>query len=160
MLKIVADNLGTVIVPAAIAAGLSVQQGEINGEKNDIIELSFKHNDPEIARDVLNELCRSYIEYRREVNSQEISRLVFKFETQINKLQNDLDTKEGDLRRFKEDNQLVQLSNETNTTVSKLTAMELALQKTNLDLIDTKERLTSLNSQIGRQELDIVQSIT
>jgi polysaccharide biosynthesis transport protein len=160
VLAIVSQNLNHKISPEQIALGLVIKQGETNGQKNEIIELSFKNSNAELSRDVLNELCKTYIEYRRDVNSQEISRYIFKFETQINKLQIELDNKESDLRVFKEENRMVQLSSETNLTVSKISDMEIALQQTNLSLIETGERITGSTSQIGKQEQDIVQSMT
>jgi capsular exopolysaccharide synthesis family protein len=160
VLNMVAENIGNNITSGVIGGGLTIKQGETNGEKNDIIELSYKNADPEMARDVLNELCRTYIEYRREVNSQEVSRLLSKLEVQIEKLQNELTSKENDLRYFKEENQMVQLSSETNITVSKLSEMELSLQKTNLEIIESRERQQQLKTQISNQELDIVQSMT
>ena len=128
--ELVAQNLDNKVTAGEIGAGYFLKQGETDGQKNDIIELSLRYSDPEMARDILNELCNTYIEYRRNVNGQEINRLIGKFEVQIAKLQNELDLKEGDLRRFKEENKMVQLSSETNLTVQKLTDMELALQKT------------------------------
>lgn len=160
VLNMVAENIGNDMTPEEVGGGLTIKQGETNGEKNDIIELSYKNADPEKARDVLNELCRTYIEYRREVNAQEVSRLLSKLEVQIDKLQNELTSKENDLRYFKEENQMVQLSSETNITVSKLSEMELSLQKTNLDIIESRERQQQLKAQISNQELDIVQSMT
>lgn len=160
VLSMVSANLDSRISESAIKTNLSLKQGETDGNKNDIIELSFKHSNPDTAREVLNELCRTYIDYRREVNAQELNRFIFKFETQISKLQNDLDSKENSLRNFKEENQMVQLSSETNLIVSKLSEMELALQKTQLSLLESKERLSALNSQIKLQDPDIIQSIT
>ncbi len=160
VLSMVSSNLDNKISELTIKNFLSIKQGETDGNKNDIIELSFKHSNPDTARDVLNELCRTYIDYRRDVNAQELTRFIFKFETQINKLQSDLNSKENDLRDFKEANQMVQLSSETNLIVSKLSEMELELQKTQLSLLESKERLSALNSQINLQDHDIVQSIT
>ena len=160
VLLMVAENIGDGILPEKIAGGLKIAQGETDGEKNDIIELSFRNGDPEKARDVLNELCRTYIDYRRDVNAQEITRLVSKFEVQIGKVQEELSAKENTLRQFKENNRMVELSNETNLTISKLAELETSLQQTQLALLESKERLTALNTQIGRQEQDVVQSVT
>ncbi|MBN1760080.1 MAG: polysaccharide biosynthesis tyrosine autokinase [Chitinispirillaceae bacterium] len=160
VLSMVAENIGRDCTPERISGSLTLRQGETDGEKNDIIELTYRDPDPEMARDVLNELCRTYIDYRRDVNAQEITRLVSKFEFQIEKLQGDLSEKENALRNFKETNRMVQLSSETNVTISKLAEMETALQQTQLALLESKERLTALNNQIGRQELNIVQSVT
>jgi tyrosine-protein kinase Etk/Wzc len=160
VLTMVSQNLSRRISPENIRAGLIIKQGETNGQKNDIIELSFKNSSAELTKDVLNELCNTYIEYRREVNSQELSRFISKLEIQIDKLQKELNEKEGDLRFFKEENRMVQMSSETNLAVSKISNMELALQQTQLTLIEVTERIQGINSQISKQEMDIVQSFT
>ncbi|MBN1575283.1 MAG: polysaccharide biosynthesis tyrosine autokinase [Chitinispirillaceae bacterium] len=160
VLAMVAENLGGKVSVETINASLVIKQGETDGEKNDIIELTCRHRDAETARDILNELCRSYIDYRRDVNAQEVTRLVGKFEFQIDKLQAELSTKESALREFKETHRMVELSNETNVTIAKLADMETALQQTQLSLLESKERLAALNTQISSQELTIVQSVT
>lgn len=160
VLAIVADNLGNRATPGQIRSTLTIAQGMTNRDKNDIIEITYKNGNPELARDVINEVCKTYIDYRLEVNAQEVTRLLYKFDVQINKLQQELDAKEGDLRRFKESNRMVELSNEASLTTTKLSNMELALQETQLALIESKDKLTSLASQIGKQDLDIVQSMT
>jgi capsular exopolysaccharide synthesis family protein len=160
VLTIVADNLGNRVQLGQIKGNLIIAQGVTNRDKNDIIELTYKNRNPELARDVLNELCKTYIDYRLEVNSQEETRLLYKFDVQINKLQQELDQKEGDLRRFKESNRMVELSSEANLTSTKLSNMEISLQETQLALVESKDKLTSLTSQIGKQDLDIVQSMT
>lgn len=156
----VSEALGGEPASGALKGGLTIQRGESGGEKNDIIELRFRHGDAETARDAVNTLSKTYIEYRREVNAQEYTRLIFKLKTQIDKLQAELTEKEDALRAFKESNRMVQLSKETNLVVSKLSNMELALQQTQLDLVETKERLESLKTQISKQESNVVQSMT
>ncbi len=160
VLTMVAENLGGKETPEAINASLTIKQGETNGEKNDIIEISCRHNKAETARDIVNELCRSYIEYRRSVNAQEITRLISKFEYQIDKIQKELSAKEAAIREFKESHRMVELSNETNATIAKLADMESSLQQTELALLETRERFSALNSQINAQQQDIVQSVT
>ncbi|MBN1307000.1 MAG: polysaccharide biosynthesis tyrosine autokinase [Chitinispirillaceae bacterium] len=160
VLAMVAENLGEKVSVETIKASLTIKQGETDGEKNDIIEISCRHQNAETARDIVNELCRSYIDYRRDVNAQEITRLVDKFEFQIDKLQAELSARESDLREFKEKHRMVELSNETNVTIAKLADMETALQQTQLSLLESKERLAALNKQISGQELNIVQSVT
>lgn len=160
VLERVAENLDNEIMPDAIFGGLIIKQGETDGEVNDIIELLFRYTDAEIARNVLNELCQSYIDYRREVNAQEDTRLTLKLNIQIDKIQNDLTTKENALRRFKENNRMVELSKDANLLTTKLANMEIALQQTQLDLLESKERLTTLKTQISQQEINVVHSMT
>ncbi len=144
----------------SIRGGLMIREGMTGGEANNIVELSIRNTDAEFARDALNELLRTYISYRREVNAQEDTRLILKLETQIEKLESDLKVKEDALRKFKEANQILQLSKDANIVVTKLADMELQLQKTQLNLLETRDRLSSLQSQISKQDLNIVQSFT
>ena len=160
VLAMVAENLDGRIKVEEIGRALTTEQGETAGEKNDIVELSFRHKDAEMARDVLNELCRSYIEYRRNVNAQEVTRLIGKFEFQIDKIQTDLSSRESALREFKEVNRMVELSDETSVTIRKLADMEMSLQQTQMSLLENRERLAELSGHIAKQELDIVQSAT
>jgi len=156
----VSDNLGDLIKPGAIKGGLTIRPGDFGGEETNIIELIFRHTDPEITRDVLNELCKTYVVYRREVNAQEDTRLILKLKIQIDKIQDDLNDKEDALRKFKEKHRMVQLSHDANLLATKLANMEIALQQTQLNLFETKERLTTLKSQIGQQQVNVIQSMT
>ncbi|MFP4416296.1 MAG: GumC family protein [Fibrobacterota bacterium] len=160
VLEQVEQNLHGEIESEKIAGGLGIKQGETNGEKNSVIELSFKHPKAQTAADVVNNLCKTYIDYSRGVNTQEQTRLIVKLETQIEKLEKELAERENALRYFKEKNRMVQLSSEANLAVKKLSSMELALQQTQLDLLSSKEKLNTLKAQIGRQEVNIVQSMT
>ena len=160
VLERVAENLNGEIMSGAIFGGLTIKQGKTDGEVNDIIELRFRHTDAEIAQDVLNELCRTYIDYRREVNAQEDTRLTVKLNTQIDKIQNDLTNKENALRVFKENNRMVELSKDANLLTTKLANMEIAFQQTQLDLLESRERLTTLKTQISQQEINVVHSMT
>lgn len=160
VLERVSENLGEIVPVGVIAGGLTIKPGEFGGEETNIIELTFKHTDAVVARDVVNELCKTYVEYRREVNAQEDTRLILKLNVQIDKVQNDLTTKEDALRKFKENNRMVQLSQDADLLTTKLADMEIALQQTQLNLLETKERLSSLQSQIGKQQVTVVQSMT
>ena len=160
VVTLASQNLQKRIGPGEIRSGLSVRTGENSGEKTDIIELGFTHQDPEIARDALNEVCKTYIQYMKSVNNQDVTELLSKFETQIAKLQADLNTKEESLRAFKEKNQMVELSTETNATIAQLASLEAELQQVNLDLSSSRDKYNAVRSQISQQELEVVQSMT
>ncbi|KMQ52010.1 Tyrosine-protein kinase EpsD [Chitinispirillum alkaliphilum] len=160
VLNMASENLQNKVSPTQIRTGLTISRREVEGQRTDIIEMSFRHEDAEMARDVLNELSRTYIDYRRDVDAQEANRLIMRLRSQIENLQTDLQHKEDRLREFKEDNQMAQLSSETNLVVSKLAEMEFALQRTRLDIVESRERLVALQSQISQQDADIVQSMT
>ena len=160
VLKRVSESLGNKITPEEILPLLTVTRGQSNGEKTDIVDIVFKHKDPRMAQTVANQICREYTEYMKEVTVQDLTRLIVNLEDQIGKMQVDLDKKENSLREFKENNRTVQLSTETNITISKLSEMELAKQKTELDMLESRERLTGLRQEINQQDINVIQSMT
>jgi polysaccharide biosynthesis transport protein len=160
VLKRVAENLNNTIRPSAIAAHVAVSRGMTDGEKNDIIDIAFNHTNPDTARDIVNEICRNYLEYIKDVSVQDITVLVAKLEDQIAKKEKDLDQKENALRIFKESNRTVQLSSETNLTITKLSQIETARQQTQIDMLENKQKFLGLKNEIDQQQVDIIQSFT
>ncbi|HEX7510423.1 MAG TPA: hypothetical protein VF335_03930, partial [Chitinivibrionales bacterium] len=160
VLQRVTENLGKNLPAAAIVGGLKIFRGGTEGEKTDIIDISYSHTNAETARDVVNELCKTYIEYIKEVNVQDITRLIIKLEDQIGKIEKDLDTKENALRIFKENNHAVALSSETNLVIAKLSQVESARQQTQLDMLESREKFIGLKKEINQQQVDVIQSMT
>jgi len=160
VLNRVAENLGKNIAVGAIAGGLRVTRGATEGEKNDIVDISYSNANAEMASDVVNEICKSYMEYIKEVNVQDITRLIVKLEDQIKKIEKDLDVKENTLRVFKENNRTVELSSETNVIIAKLSQVETARQQTQLDMLESREKFIGLKKEIDQQEVDVIQSMT
>ncbi len=160
VLQRVSEELDGQVGPGQISSGLTVSRGETKGQETDIIELKYRHTDPDLSRDVLNLLCRNYVSYIQEVKGQDITRMVAKLEVQIQKLENELKEKEDALRMFKENNGMVRLTAETDAQVTKLADMEIAMQQTKLDLLENKERLAAIEKQINRQSVEVVNSIT
>ncbi len=160
VLERVAENLGGAVKTDEIRSAIRVSRGETDGVKNNIINVRYRHVDPELARDVANELCRTYIEYHRDVYSQENTRFILKLKTQIEKIERGLGGKEETLRKFKEEHQIVQLSDRAGLVTSKASEIELALQETQLALLENRERLQTLGSKITQQDENIVQSMT
>jgi capsular exopolysaccharide synthesis family protein len=160
LLKRVCKSLDNRISTGAIQVGLKVSRGLFNGEKNDIVDIVFRHTSPEMAQEVVNQICREYIDYMREVSVQDLTNLIAKLDDQIARMQIELDNKENALREFKEKNRTVELSTETNNTISKLSNMELSLQQTGLDMLENRNRLSQIKKQIDQQDINVIQSMT
>lgn len=154
------ENMEGAVTPGEVSARLDISRGTTDGQDNDIIELTFRHPRAEVAQNAVNELCRTYIAYRREVNAQEQTRLILKLETQIRKLRSDLNAREDEFRRFKEQHTMVRLSDETSIVVEQVSNMEAALRTTQLELAETKKRFQALQAGIGQQDVNVVQSMT
>lgn len=160
LLKRVCKNIDNKLSVGTIQAGLKVTRGLFNGEKNDIVDIFFRHTSPELSQEVVNQICREYIDYMREVSVQDLTNLIAKLDGEISSKQEELAGKEGALRDFREKNRSVELSQETNVTVSKLSGMELAEQQTELEMAESKNRLSQIRKQIDQQEINVIQSMT
>jgi polysaccharide biosynthesis transport protein len=160
VLKRVAENLQNAVSPGEISGALIINCGGKEGERTDIIDVAYSHSNAETARDVANELCKCYMQYIKEVNVQDVTRLIDKLDEEIEKVDKDLSQKENTLRVFKENNRTVELSSETNMTISKLSQMELAMQQTELDMLESREKFTGLKKEIDQQQVDVIQSMT
>jgi capsular exopolysaccharide synthesis family protein len=160
VLKRVAENLQNVVSSGEISGALVINCGGKEGERTDIIDVAYSHSNAVTARDVANELCKCYMEYIKEVNVQDVTRLIDKLDEEIEKVDKDLSQKENTLRVFKENNRTVELSSETNMTISKLSQMELSMQQTELDMLESREKFTGLKKEIDQQQVDVIQSMT
>ncbi len=160
VLSIVSAKLDSEPSAVEIYSALTITPGMTGTDHNDIIELSYQNANPEKARDVLNELCRSYIDYRHDINSQEDSRLLVKLNDQIDKVQSDLTNKEDALREFKEQNHLVELSSEASEISSKAAQVEASLHETEMSSSESSDRFNAIQSQIGKQDVDVISSIS
>lgn len=160
LLRRVDKNIDGKISIGAIQAGLKVTRGTFNGDKNDIVDVVFRHTNPELSQEVVNQICREYVDYMREVNVQDLTGLIDKLDGQISKTEEELGNKEEALRAFREKNRAAELSEQTNVTVSRLTSMELAQQQTELDMAESRNRLGQIKKQIDQQDINVIQSMT
>lgn len=160
VLRRVSESLDNKIAPEAIPGGLTIERGTTGTETNNIIEVYYKHGSPEIARDVVNTLCQSYLAHIQEVNAQDITRMIVKFEDQIAKVKADLKDREDTFRRFKEDNHIVELSRGASAVEGRYNEIDQAVQSSQLALIDNKQRFVSIKREINEQDISVVQSVT
>jgi capsular exopolysaccharide synthesis family protein len=160
VLKRASENLGNRVPASAMERMIKVARDDANGLKTDIVNITVKHTDPELARDVANQVCKVYIDYIKEVKVQDLTGLIVKLEDQIPKTQTELDEKENALRVYKEKNRTVELSTQANITINKLSTMEASKQATELDMLERKERLVGLRKEINQQDANVIQSMT
>ena len=108
------------------------------GKKTGIIRLSYKSTDPRRARDVVNTLAQVYQEYNVDFKSQEASKTLEFIDTQLETIQNDLDSAEKNLQTFKSNSSAVTLDAANSDLVRRLAELDtqlsaLGLQKKQLE---------------------------
>jgi len=108
------------------------------GKMTGIIRASYTSTDPVLARDVVNELVNAYINHSVNVKSAESEKTVSFIDKQLKELRGDLDSSENKLQTYKSSTGVMQLDNEAESLITKISEMErnraaVAIQKQQLD---------------------------
>ncbi len=120
-----------------------------NTRTTDIIELSYQDLDPQKAAIVVNKLSEIYIASDLENNRQE-ARSARKFiEQQLPKVERVAVEAESSLRRFKDENQIIDLTSEAKSAIEGISELskQLALAQSELAKVTTQS--TSLQKDLG-----------
>jgi len=94
------------------------------GKGTNIIRISYRNTDPELAKNVVNTLARVYLERSVRLKTEEASRSVEFITTQLDDVRSLLDTAEENLEDFKRDYGVVKLDSEAETLIDRLSEME------------------------------------
>lgn len=94
------------------------------GRQTSIIRASYEHNDPVLARDIVNALVQAYLDQSVGFKTEEASQTVSFIEEQINLLSKELNTSEQDLQIYKSNTGIVQLDSEAQALIGKISDME------------------------------------
>lgn len=116
------DHYNFSVLPTDIA--VNITQGAINVSRPmplaNLALISYEDPDPELARDVPNELTALYLAQRHAVGREGNETTVKFLKEQIKQLSASLSTQEDSLRRFRESHQAVSLQDEATTGVQRL----------------------------------------
>jgi len=120
-----------------------------NLEETDILELKYDSPDREKAQNILNELMAVYQQHNVEENTSQAEAKRQFIEKQLETTKQDLQQKEQQLRAFKEQHNVIALSEEAAETVKSLSGLEQQLIQAQADLNDAKTRIKELSAQLG-----------
>jgi tyrosine-protein kinase Etk/Wzc len=110
------------------------------GEQTNIIEVSFRYNNPEKARLILNKIIEVYLKKNIERKSQDISQTLEFITVQLESVRKELEKSEMDLDRYKTEHGYVELSASTTNLIDKLSDFE----KTRTELSIKKKQIEPL----------------
>ena len=103
---------------------VSSQELKIEGIKGtDVVQISYKNNNPELAAKIVNEVIKSYIDLNIQANQDEARTAKGVLVTEVPKAEEVVRRAESKLRVFKEQNKVVVLQQEATAavdTISKL----------------------------------------
>ncbi|MBF2067408.1 MAG: polysaccharide biosynthesis tyrosine autokinase [Calothrix sp. C42_A2020_038] len=114
---------------------------------SDVIQISYKDNDPKIAAKVVNKLIDTYIKLNVDANRNEATSAKAFIVQQLPVSEEKVRKAEFNLRVFKEKNQVVVLQQEAAAAVDKMSKLEEQISQAQAQLVDVEGRLKELNNQ-------------
>lgn len=123
-------------------------QLSVNSDPNsNIISLTFKARDPNLAQSSLEALIRSYLDRHIEIHSTQASPAFF--EQRSTELLGKLTTAENTLEVFRNENQIASIDVQKDALISQISGMEIALNETAGQVNASDARITALQNSIS-----------
>ncbi|AVH72470.1 GumC family protein [Nostoc sp. 'Lobaria pulmonaria (5183) cyanobiont'] len=124
------------------------KQLKIEGIKGtDVVQLSYKGGDPELAAKIINEVIDSYIDLNIKANQNEARTAKQVLVTEVPKAEEVVRRAESKLRLFKETNKVVVLEQEAAAAVDTISKLGNQISQALAQLDDVKGRLEQLSSE-------------
>ncbi|MEW5947587.1 MAG: polysaccharide biosynthesis tyrosine autokinase [bacterium] len=123
---------------------------------SDVIQVTVTARDEETAVAAANALPEVYLRVSREAQRMEAHDSKVFLEEQLEKVKEQLESAEDELKEFKEVNDIADLKAESQAVVSQLVSFESRLSEKNMELKSTRSRVGSLESQLTAEEKEVV----
>lgn len=94
------------------------------GKRTNIIRIAYQNTNPFQARDVVNSLVQAYLDQTVAFKSEEASRTVGFVEEQLKNVRSELDNSESNLQGYKSTSGVVNLDNEAEELIKKVSEVE------------------------------------
>ena len=127
-------------------------------KKSNVIEVSYKNKDPQVAASVLNSLVSLFLDrHLADYKNPEISAF---FEEQSRMLKNQLTGSEKRLEDFRKTHDLSSLEEQRNRLLEEHSKRHTDLNQTESQIVETRSRLEQLRFQLAKVPRNIPQSET
>ena len=117
-------------------------------KKSNIIEISFKHKNPEIAADVVNIFGETYLDEHIQIYKNTRSLIFFKYQSQD--LQNRLEKSEKELSQFKKDNNVTILEQQQQLLLKQISDLRVDLNSVLSREAETKNQISEIKKQLSQ----------
>ena len=125
-----------------------------------IIEITVSGTDPDVATDVANEIASVFIKSNLQGMKGE-AKVAYDFiSEQLKQVQEKLHSAEEELRRFKEAESVVELTEEARITLGKLSEIESGYNTTIAQRQETQARLGATREELEKQAETVISSTT
>jgi uncharacterized protein involved in exopolysaccharide biosynthesis len=136
------------------------RQLSVNSDPNsNIISLTFRARDPNLAQDSLATLIRSYLDRHIEIHSTQASPQFF--EQRSTDLLNKLTNTEDRLEIFRKENKIASIDVQKDALITQISGLEVALNDTNSQVSASDARIVALQGSIdARPEVTELSRVT
>lgn len=115
----------------------------------DVINLTYQDTDPSVAAAVVNELAKLYIESNASDNQQRTLKALTSLEGQLPTTQRFVRDAEAKLRRFREENQIISLDDESRSLIQLLEGLDRQISEAQAALSQATAEANSLQTSLG-----------
>jgi polysaccharide biosynthesis transport protein len=137
------DNKGKLVSIRDLASQLKIEG--IKG--TDVVQISYKGTNPELAAKIVNEVIKNYINLNIQANQDEARTAKTVLVTEVPKAEEVVRRAESKLRVFKEQNKIVVLGQEATAAVDTISKLGNQISQALAQLDDVKGRLEQLGSE-------------
>lgn len=136
---------GTPLPPKALAEGLSVEA--VSG--TDVMEISYRSDDPELSAAVVNQVMESFIANDILSNRAKAAAAGEFIGEQLPRTEAAVDQAAEELRQFKAQNQIISLQEEASAVVELMANLDQQINQTQSELSDISTQSVELSRQLG-----------
>ncbi len=124
------------------------------GDKTNIVKIDYRSQFPELARDIVNQTVEVYRQQNIDEKSREASLMLGFIESQLDVVRDSLDLSEDDLRRYKQENKIAALSQESNALIDAVAKFEVQRAQLQIELFKYRTMLDTFHNQ-GVEQLSL-----
>lgn len=125
-----------------------------------IVKISVQNPDPELAKNIANELANVYNELLQKFSKSEYTVRRQFIEEQIPVLEKELKILEDELKKFKEKNKIYVLDVEAQNLLNAVYNFDNQINQHKIQLEETRAKITTLNQQLKQTNQKIISSET
>ncbi|MEG4441370.1 polysaccharide biosynthesis tyrosine autokinase [Microcoleus sp. AT9_B5] len=114
----------------------------------DILKISYKHKDPKVAADVVKLMMKYYIDNNQKVNRLEAVSVRQFIEKKLPNSEKNMRKAATELRKFKEDNKVVNLEEEAKSAVAVMAGLESQIDQAKSDLLRTSAKSKAFEDEL------------
>ncbi len=144
------DAKGNLITPESLEIKIEPVVG------TDVLNVSHISNSPQKAAAIINQVMQSYVDNNIEHNRSETSSARKFLQAQIPRTESELNTTTEALRRFKAQNQIINLGEESSATVQNISEIDRELNLAKGQLAEVSSQQAELRKQANLQSENTV----